>query len=138
MVTAGPAPCKPPDEVHAASSALLVRLVSIVVSFAGVRGRPPRPIRHSQPRSRTAADAGERWSALLESVLGATPREFESRILRSPDQALCCGPSLIGLVTLCVWSQFWSTLSCPASADQHILRVPGRKNRIARLDRDMP
>jgi hypothetical protein len=27
-------------------------------------------------------NAGERWSALLESVLGATPREFESRILR--------------------------------------------------------
>jgi hypothetical protein len=24
----------------------------------------------------------ERWPALLESVLGATPREFESRILR--------------------------------------------------------
>ncbi len=28
---------------------------------------------------------GERWSALSESVLGATPREFESRILRSCD-----------------------------------------------------
>jgi hypothetical protein len=27
-------------------------------------------------------DAGERWSALLESVLGATPQEFESPILR--------------------------------------------------------
>ena len=56
-----------------------------MVSFAWVRGRPPRPIRHGQPRSRTAADAGERWSALLESVLGATPREFESRILRHAD-----------------------------------------------------
>ena len=38
--------------------------------------------------SRTVADIGERWSALLESVLGATPREFESRILPSSDQAI--------------------------------------------------
>jgi hypothetical protein len=36
-------------------------------------------------RSRTAADAGERWPALLESVLGATPQEFESPILRHTD-----------------------------------------------------
>src|SRR5580700_7573669 len=33
-------------------------------------------------RSRTVATGGERWSALLESVLGATPQEFESLILR--------------------------------------------------------
>ena len=31
------------------------------------------------------AATGERRSALLESVLGATPREFESRILRDAD-----------------------------------------------------
>jgi hypothetical protein len=35
--------------------------------------------------SRTVAAAGERWSALLESVLGATPQEFESPILRHAD-----------------------------------------------------
>src|SRR5215467_15121715 len=35
----------PQDEVRAASSGLRVRLVSNVVSFAWVRGRPPRPIR---------------------------------------------------------------------------------------------
>jgi hypothetical protein len=35
--------------------------------------------------SRTVADAGERWSTLLESVLGATPQEFESPILRHAD-----------------------------------------------------
>ena len=35
--------------------------------------------------SRTVADASERWPALLESVLGATPREFESPILRHAD-----------------------------------------------------
>src|SRR5258708_348886 len=80
-----PEPCKPQDEVHAAGSGLQVRLGSNVVSFAWVRGCPPRPIRHGQPRSRTVANPGERWSALLESVLGASPREFESRILRHAD-----------------------------------------------------
>jgi hypothetical protein len=30
-------------------------------------------------------NSGERGPALLESVLGATPREFESRILRHAD-----------------------------------------------------
>ena len=44
-----------------------------------------RPPRSCSGRSRTVADAGERWPALLESVLGATPREFESRILRHAD-----------------------------------------------------
>jgi hypothetical protein len=77
-----PEPCKPQDEVHAAGSARRVRLVSNVVSFAGVRGCPPGPIRHGQPRSRTVADAGERHATLLESVLGATPQEFESPILQ--------------------------------------------------------
>src|SRR5690349_3903759 len=90
-MTAGSAPAGaarprgPQDEVHAAGSGLQVRLVSNVVSFAWVRGRPPRPIRYGQPRSRTVADPGERRSALLESVLGATPQEFESPILRHAD-----------------------------------------------------
>ena len=35
-------------------------VVSNVVSFAWVRGRPPRPIRHGPPRSRTIPDLGER------------------------------------------------------------------------------
>jgi hypothetical protein len=49
---------------------------------------PPSGAVHQRPsqtcsgRSRTVADLGERWCALLESVLGATLREFESRILR--------------------------------------------------------
>ena len=85
IVTAGPAPCKPQDEVHAAGSGLRFRLVSDVVSFAWVRGRPPGPTSYGQARSRTGVNPGERWSALLESALGATPREFESRILRSLD-----------------------------------------------------
>src|SRR5215468_6337685 len=43
-----------------------------------------RPARHFPGRSRTVAAIGERRSAMLENVLGATPREFESRILREP------------------------------------------------------
>ena len=35
--------------------------------------------------SRTLVDVGERWCALLESVLGATLQEFESPILRHAD-----------------------------------------------------
>jgi len=51
-----------------------------------VRRRP----RAAYPRrSRTVAAIGERRSALLESVLGATPREFESRILRHADLRQC-------------------------------------------------
>jgi hypothetical protein len=45
------------------------------------RGSPRACLRSS----RTVADASERGTALLESVLGATPREFESRILRHVD-----------------------------------------------------
>jgi hypothetical protein len=45
------------------------------------------------------ADLGERRSALLESVLGATPQEFESPILRHPncDDApnLTAGPGML-------------------------------------------
>jgi len=40
----------------------------------------------TRPRwPRTVADIGERRPAVLESVLGASPREFESRILRRAD-----------------------------------------------------
>jgi hypothetical protein len=51
---------------------------------------PSATVRQWSPRwcsrsSRTAADAGERWPTLLESVLGATPQEFESPILRRAD-----------------------------------------------------
>ncbi len=51
-----------------------------------VHRRPPVP--HPR-RPRTVAANGEHRSAVLESVLGATPREFESRILRHPGQARC-------------------------------------------------
>jgi len=77
-----PEPCRLHDEVHAAGSGLPVWLVSNVVSFAWVRGYPLSPTRHSQASSRTMVNSGERRAALLESVLGATPQEFESPILR--------------------------------------------------------
>jgi hypothetical protein len=54
---------------------------------------PPSRAVHLRPhdahlhRPRTVAASGEQRPALLESVLGASPREFESRILRDPDQA---------------------------------------------------
>ncbi len=48
-----------------------------------------RPRAAHPRRSRTSAATGERRSALLESVLGATPREFESRILRHADLRRC-------------------------------------------------
>ena len=62
-------------------------LVSVLVSLVHPRpgpftGGPPRPC---SGRSRTVADAGERGPTLLESVLGATPQEFESPILRHAD-----------------------------------------------------
>jgi hypothetical protein len=54
-------------------------------SFTSVRCRSPTATRSRSDRSRTVAAIGERRCALLESVLGATPREFESRILRHAD-----------------------------------------------------
>ena len=55
---------------------------------------PSRAVRRRSRRarlrtSRTVADHGERWPAVLESVLGASPREFESRILRHADLQEC-------------------------------------------------
>jgi len=64
-----PEPCRLHDEVHAAGSGLPVWLVSVLDSFAWVRGCPLSPIRHSQASSRTVVNPGERGSASLESVL---------------------------------------------------------------------
>jgi hypothetical protein len=58
---------------------LLSQFLSHSPLTATVHRRPPRS---RSGRSRTVADIGERWPALLESVLGATPQEFESPILR--------------------------------------------------------
>src|SRR5215470_6311353 len=55
---------------------------SVLGSFLHVRGRSPVVTRSCSRGSRTVADAGERHATVLESVLGATPQEFESPILR--------------------------------------------------------
>ena len=60
-------------------------LVSFVVSFVYVRNRPVRIMSYGQSRSRPLATLAEPRRADLESVLGASPREFESRILRRAD-----------------------------------------------------
>ena len=61
---------------------LLSQFLSHSPPSAAVHQRPPES---RSGRSRTVADCGERWSTLLESVWGATPREVESRILRHAD-----------------------------------------------------
>jgi hypothetical protein len=83
-VTAAPAAIKPvrqPDR-HGSSGQCLV---SVLVSFTPVRRRSPASACSCSRRPRTVVNAGERRAALLESVLGATPQEFESPILRAPD-----------------------------------------------------
>jgi hypothetical protein len=63
-----------------------VALVSVLVSFASVQHRPRGTGRVEITQVRTVADPGEHTPADLESVLVATPREFESRILRRPSR----------------------------------------------------
>src|SRR5215468_4721785 len=81
------------------ASTLTRRRSSAVLPWSGPPGLLSQFLSHSPPSgtvhqcslgsclgsSRTVADAGERGPALLESVLGATPQEFESRILRHVD-----------------------------------------------------
>jgi hypothetical protein len=63
-----------------------LRVLSQFLSHSSPSGAVhPRPHQSCSGRTQTVASDGERRSALLESVLGATPREFESRILRHPD-----------------------------------------------------
>jgi hypothetical protein len=61
-------------------------LVSVSVSFTAVHGRPSNTTRSRLCRSRTVLTTAEHRPTDLESVLGATPRGFESRILRASDQ----------------------------------------------------
>jgi hypothetical protein len=68
-------------------------LVSFLVSFSYVRPGSPG---HSGPcrrRSQTVTTRGERGPTDLESVLGATPQEFESLILRQFSPARTSGPT---------------------------------------------
>ncbi len=59
-----------------------VSLVSVLVSFAPVQRRSPPTLLPGPPQARTPLSPTEPADEDLESVLGATPHEFESRILR--------------------------------------------------------
>jgi len=64
---------------HPLTPRVLAQFVSHSLPSGAVHHRPPRT--HSRS-SRTVPVPGARRSTVLESVLGASPREFESRILR--------------------------------------------------------
>src|SRR5690606_13417821 len=57
-------------------------LVAVLVAFTPVRRCPPPVQRAAPPQVRTPPSVPEPPDEHLESVLGATPHEFESRILR--------------------------------------------------------
>jgi hypothetical protein len=80
-------------------------LVSVLVSFTPIRPGSAATQPGTPPQVRTGANLDGRRSGELESVLGATPHEFESRILR-----LIEGPDRCEAVRAFVvsWSQFWS------------------------------
>jgi hypothetical protein len=74
--------------------------VAVRVAFSLVRGRPRGACRSTQQQVGTLTAAAEPPDEHLESVLGATPHEFESRILRSrlnrrnEEPGRNCGPAL--------------------------------------------
>jgi hypothetical protein len=105
-------------------------VVSVLVSYTPVRDRSPRSPGSCPRRSRTAAAGRERRSALLESVLGATPREFESRILRDAGLRRCeHGARAKYPPGVLARSQFWSQLRVSAQA------VPGVTSRCCAWSR---
>jgi hypothetical protein len=58
------------------------RLVSLLVSFAAVRGRAPPATGTGKPAAADHADLSEQCTAELEIVLGEIPQGFKSPILR--------------------------------------------------------
>jgi hypothetical protein len=66
-------------------SRAVARLVSFLVSFVVARERSGCTFSGGGPWSQTLVTQGERGCADLESVLGETPQEFESPILRHVD-----------------------------------------------------
>src|SRR5258706_14498248 len=87
---------------------------SVCGSFTAVRNRPPATAATALAQF---ADGGELGSAVLESVLGATPREFESRILLDAGLRRCehgaGGQYPPGVLAR---SQFWSQLRASTRA----------------------
>ncbi|WP_344641200.1 ABC transporter permease [Kitasatospora cystarginea] len=66
--------------------------VSVLVSFTTVQARSAGSPAARMPQVRMCTDPAERRSAELESVLGVTPHEFESRILRLCPSGQTRGP----------------------------------------------
>ena len=71
--------------MNAAGRDLVSVLVSVLVSFTPVRPGPAAAQQFAPSQVRTGANPSGQGSGELESVLGATPHEFESRILRSSE-----------------------------------------------------
>jgi hypothetical protein len=61
--------------------------VAVRVAFSLVRGRPQRVCRSAQQQVGTLTTVAEPRDEHLESVLGATPHEFESRKMILADPA---------------------------------------------------
>jgi DNA-binding GntR family transcriptional regulator len=70
--------------------------------------KPVIEIVHTDWTARTTPTPGEHTYADLESVLEATPQEFESPILRHPDQPGCIGNQRYRVAPQLSRSQFWS------------------------------
>jgi hypothetical protein len=58
-------------------------MVAVLVAFTPVQRHSPPTLSPAPPQVRTFLTTPEPPDEHLESVLGATPHEFESRILRS-------------------------------------------------------
>ncbi|GAA2838765.1 hypothetical protein GCM10010505_72330 [Kitasatospora aburaviensis] len=84
-------------------------LVAVLVAFTPVRGRSAPDRRVIPPQVRTPTTVPGQPDEHLESVLGATPHEFESRILRLCPTRQLKAPTGFPVGAFFVsWSQFWS------------------------------
>ena len=95
------------------------RLVSFLVSFSYVRLGSPGHSRPCHRRSQTTTH-GEHGPTDLESVLGATLQEFESLILRHPDQGERLRRRTATGANAARPSRFRPYFSSATGADQHI------------------
>ncbi len=120
-----PVPCTPPlgpagmnprrEEITSRPGAW--RAVSIPVSFtevrAGLRGARRRESTHVEDGPTHAG----RLPSDLESVLGAIPHGFKSRILRQPEQAERRAHPIMGGPAFGVWLHSWLQLARQAAGD---------------------
>jgi len=79
----------PPSSTPAQSD---LPVVAVLVAFTSVQDRSTEPPGDVPQQVRTCPDTSEPQDEHLESVLGATPHEFESRILRPASPGCHEGP----------------------------------------------